>query len=86
MDTYLLAAALVVLLGIFWELSVLIRRFDRLSMRLLGRPDKKEGPTINVTVGTVAAGVAAPVPPAPEKEPEAEPAQEEQNEPEEPPA
>ena len=85
MDTYLLVAVVIVLLGIFWEISVLIRRFDRLSMRLLGRPDKKEGPTINVTVGTVSGGVATPVPVAPEKEPEVGPAEDELSEPEEPP-
>ncbi len=86
MNTYLLAAAVLVLLGIFWELSVLIRRFDRLSMRLLGRPDKKEGPTINVTVGTVSGGVA-PVSVPSEKPSESEPEEDksEEEEPEAPP-
>jgi hypothetical protein len=54
METILLLAVILLLLVIAFELSVLIQRFDRFPSRILSRQEnKKEGPTINVNVGTV---------------------------------
>jgi len=57
METPLLAAVLVVLVVVAWELSILIRRFDSLPDRNR-KQNQGEGATIQVNVGTLPPGVS----------------------------
>ena len=88
METILLLAVILLLLVIAVELSVLIQRFDRFPTRILSRHEnKKEGPTINVNVGTVSTAPTGSPPstaasPAPDSAPPAPTSEEPEPEPE----